>query len=56
MDKYFIIDECIKSINKDDENYEKRLKIYSNRKKRRENGEIVKPIDNYKIMGWSKVK
>jgi len=53
MDKYFIIDECIKSINKDDENYEKRLKIYSNRKKRRENGEIVKPIDNYFIKYYS---
>ena len=43
------IGEIRKRINKDQENYEKRLKIYEKRRKLREQGIKVNPIDNYKV-------
>tara|TARA_S200002703_G_scaffold156742_1_gene163005 strand:- start:298 stop:477 length:180 start_codon:yes stop_codon:yes gene_type:complete len=39
----------VKTINKDQENYEKRLRIYEKRRKLRKQGIKVNPIDNYKV-------
>ena len=43
--------EIMKEIHMEQVEYEKRLITYSNLKKRRENGEIIKPVNNYKMMG-----
>ena len=42
--------ELVKELKKEEIEYQKRLVKYANLKKRRLNGEIIKPIDNYKIM------
>ena len=39
-----------KELDEEEEEYEKRLITYSNLKKRRENGEIIKPVNNYFIV------
>jgi hypothetical protein len=39
-----------KELDEEQKEYEKRLITYSNLKKRRENGEIIKPVNNYFIV------
>ena len=48
---YGEIYEVLKSIKIKNIEDEKRLITYSNLKKRRANGEIIKPVNNYKM--WS---
>jgi hypothetical protein len=51
QDQENIINTILEKLKKEDDEYEKRLKIYAKRRELRKNGVKVDPIDNYKTIG-----